>query len=304
MIAEATDNAIDWMDVFDNADDFIDATSGVEAVSGANVHVMMRGNASSNPAQQLRCKDTVAQPCDANPRSDPISKMIPANDDQASTNTASTTTTTTRAWKKKLTTEEKKQARSEKKRSREKQRRLDVNAQIVELTAVLQKVEAEENESGDAVANTSTPGNRIDLVGQTISALSRLHNDNGKRHAEITELQEMVTVAKKKMKLREEQDLAASAVQTGAMMIPMMNGSMVPLQSMMYPTACVSDPMSAMYNAMVQPKVFNDLNKPPSILKISPNSLPQYSFHDTLQNKEPQPSIENNTTRNNLAHCA
>jgi len=283
-------NTIDWMDIFDNAEVLIGAEhSGVEVFAGPT--------ASVNPTQQL-CKDS----------SPPIPSSNSQSEDDSSSATTQASTSVTDPPRTSISNEDKKQARSERKRSREKQRRLDVNAQIVELTTVLQKVEAEENDGEESSFpnNPSSPGNRVDLIGRTIATLSRFYNENGKRQREITELQEKVTIAKKKIKLKEVQNLAVAAQQTSAMMMPMMNGNFMPMQSMqsmMYPTACVANPMQQMYNAMVQPKMHVDLSKPQSILQPPPTFLPASSYQAVIQKTTLQPTMEKGMTAN-LAHCA
>ncbi len=101
------------------------------------------------------------------------------------------------------------QLRSERKRSREKQRRNDVNKQFAHLTEVLKKVEREAHEMGrhdDAYGSVSTmmaiaastgPTNRVDLIARTIAHLERLNRTAKKQRFDIENLQEQIKRTKK-----------------------------------------------------------------------------------------------------------
>ena len=101
------------------------------------------------------------------------------------------------------------QLRSERKRSREKQRRNDVNKQFVELTEVLKNIERDAQEMGrndDAYGSVSTmmaiaastgPTNRVDLIARTIVHLERLNRTAKKQQTEIANLQERLERTKK-----------------------------------------------------------------------------------------------------------
>ena len=101
------------------------------------------------------------------------------------------------------------QLRSERKRSREKQRRNDVNKQFAHLTEVLKNVEREAHEMGrhdDAYGSVSTmmaiaastgPTNRVDLIARTIAHLERLNRTAKKQRLDIENLQEQIKRTKK-----------------------------------------------------------------------------------------------------------
>ena len=101
------------------------------------------------------------------------------------------------------------QLRSERKRSREKQRRNDVNKQFAELTEVLKNIEREAQEVGrndDAYGSVSTmmaiaastgPTNRVDLIARTIVHLERLNRTAKKQRSEIASLREQLEHTKK-----------------------------------------------------------------------------------------------------------
>jgi hypothetical protein len=101
------------------------------------------------------------------------------------------------------------QLRSERKRSREKQRRNDVNRQFTELTEVLKNIEREAQEVGrndDAYGSVSTmmaiaastgPTNRVDLIARTIVHLERLNRTAKKQRLEIASLREQLEHTKK-----------------------------------------------------------------------------------------------------------
>jgi hypothetical protein len=101
------------------------------------------------------------------------------------------------------------QLRSERKRSREKQRRNDVNKQFSELTEVLKNIEREAQEVGrndDAYGSVSTmmaiaastgPTNRVDLIARTIVHLERLNRTAKKQRLEIATLREQLEHTKK-----------------------------------------------------------------------------------------------------------
>lgn len=101
------------------------------------------------------------------------------------------------------------QLRSERKRSREKQRRNDVNKQFAELTEVLKNIEREAQEVGrndDAYGSVSTmmaiaastgPTNRVDLIARTIVHLERLNRTAKKQRLDIASLREQLERTKK-----------------------------------------------------------------------------------------------------------
>merc|ERR1712194_56037 len=101
------------------------------------------------------------------------------------------------------------QVRSERKRSREKQRRNDVNKQFQELTEVLKQIEREAQEMGRgddsygslstmmAIAASTGPTNRVDLIARTIVHLERLNRTAKKQKIEINQLREQLESTKK-----------------------------------------------------------------------------------------------------------
>jgi hypothetical protein len=101
------------------------------------------------------------------------------------------------------------QVRSERKRSREKQRRNDVNKQFSELTEVLKQIEREAQEMGRvddsygslstmmAIAASTGPTNRVDLIARTIVHLERLNRSAKKQKIEINNLREQLKNTKK-----------------------------------------------------------------------------------------------------------
>lgn len=132
--------------------------------------------------------------------------------------------------KNEISAEARAQARSERKRTREKQRRLDVNSQIVDLTSLLLKVEADEAElsGGPSKGHTANiPSNRVDLISRTISVLSRIHTENKKRGIEIRDLKSQIDEMKRprKAECRNVMNPSVSKAQTPDpvyMMVPMM----------------------------------------------------------------------------------
>merc|ERR1712183_1163280 len=131
-----------------------------------------------------------------------------------------------------LIEEEKGGDRAERKRCREKQRRLDINYQFSELTTLLQKIDAEdendcENPRKRFKFSSSSPMNRIDLIAKTISIISRIHSENRKMKVSITETEAEITGLKKKTtEAKENMNKSGQMV----MMVPMMmpNGSQTP----------------------------------------------------------------------------
>merc|ERR1719162_252754 len=101
------------------------------------------------------------------------------------------------------------QVRSERKRSREKQRRNDVNKQFQELTEVLKQIEREAQEMGRgddsygslstmmAIAASTGPTNRVDLIARTIVHLERLNRTAKKQKIEINQLRDQLENTKK-----------------------------------------------------------------------------------------------------------
>lgn len=101
------------------------------------------------------------------------------------------------------------QIRSERKRSREKQRRTDVNKQFAELTEVLKMIEREAQEQElkeDSYASVSTmiaiaastgPTNRVDLIARTIAHLERLNRAAKRQRTEIRALKDELECTKK-----------------------------------------------------------------------------------------------------------
>ena len=106
-----------------------------------------------------------------------------------------------------ISAEAKAQARSERKRTREKQRRLDVNSQITDLTTLLLKVEGDEEGDGGVPKGQSSniPSNRVDLISRTIAVLSRIHNENKKRGREVLELKAKIEEMKKRQEAAENE---------------------------------------------------------------------------------------------------
>ena len=111
-----------------------------------------------------------------------------------------------------LDEDSKNQARSERKRSREKQRRNDVNKQFGELTEVLKRIEAEEqqlrqareekdgvqvNQASRMVLPPFSPTNRVDLIARTIAHLERLSHVTKKQVQEVQKLEEQLQAAQK-----------------------------------------------------------------------------------------------------------
>ncbi len=111
-----------------------------------------------------------------------------------------------------LDEDSKNQARSERKRSREKQRRNDVNKQFGELTEVLKRIEAEEqqlqqareekdgvkvNQASRMVLPPFSPTNRVDLIARTIAHLERLSHVTKKQVQELQKLEEQLQAAQK-----------------------------------------------------------------------------------------------------------
>lgn len=90
------------------------------------------------------------------------------------------------------------QARSERKRSREKQRRSDVNKQFADLQQILRRIETEDLEDvGLANMPLGGPTNRVDLIARTIAVLERMHDMNGKRKREVSDLNRQLEDMKK-----------------------------------------------------------------------------------------------------------
>ena len=149
----------------------------------------------------------------------------------------------------------KSQARSERKRSREKQRRTDVNKQFGELTEVLKRIEAEEQqlqqeraareEARDGTVKQNgasrmilppfSPTNRVDLIARTIAHLERLSHVTKKQLAELQSLEDQLKAAKKSgedmaQKLKE---VVFNQQQQGGMMMGNMMGGFNPMQMAM-----------------------------------------------------------------------
>lgn len=288
-------NAIDWVDIFYNAEILMEG-NGVEELSGSSIPECT----SSLPQEENNVTPS--------PSSDEESQTdidhLPASSKPNLTLVTDTDYTDTDL----PLTDAKAQARSERKRSREKQRRLDVNSQIVDLTAVLQKVEGEDKPDGDV--SSASPGNRVDLIARTISLLSSIHNENGKRQREITDLQGKVKVAKKNVEekqLKEQQEATVVAQQTSAMMMPMLNGGFMQMQPMMFqpPSACFANTLSSMFSPAMQPKVLGDASKPQSILQVQPTFMTAYQSNSTIPYQQQHNTFDSsNVMGGNLAHCA
>jgi len=286
-------NAIDWVDIFYNAEILMEST-GVEELPESSIPECSsslpqeQNNVTPSPSSDEESQADVDQLPES---TGPIPKIAP---EVAVTHV--------------LPTDAKAQVRSERKRTREKQRRLDVNSQIVDLTAVLQKVEGEDKPEGDVT--TASPGNRVDLIARTLSLLSRIHNENGKRQREITDLQGKVKVAKKNVeekKLKEQQEAVVAAQQTSAMMMPMMNGGFMQMQPMMFqpPSACFANGLPSMYCPPMQPKILGDASKPQSMLQAQPTFMTAYQPNSTIPYQQQQHTFVNsNVVGGNLAHCA
>lgn len=90
------------------------------------------------------------------------------------------------------------QARSERKRSREKQRREDVNKYFGDLTQLLRKVEADDDDGSKWIPiPTVGPTNRVDLISRTIVVLERVHKVSMQRKQEIEDLNKQLEDMKK-----------------------------------------------------------------------------------------------------------
>jgi len=152
----------------------------------------------------------------------------------------------------------KNQARSERKRSREKQRRTDVNKQFGELTEVLKRIEAEEQQlqqervtreearnpngksNGGVQASRMilppfSPTNRVDLIARTIAHLERLSHVTKKQVQELQGLEEQLKTSKKAgedmaQKLKEA---VFNQQQQGGMMMNGVNPMCNPMQMAM-----------------------------------------------------------------------
>jgi hypothetical protein len=120
------------------------------------------------------------------------------------------------------------QARSERKRSREKQRRSDVNKQFADLQQILRRIETEDLEDvGLANIALGGPTNRVDLIARTIAVLERMHDMNGKRKREVSDLNRQLEDMKKMAEDTAARLKEATVYQQGPpkpvmMMVPMM----------------------------------------------------------------------------------
>jgi hypothetical protein len=124
--------------------------------------------------------------------------------------------------------------RTERKRYREKQRRVDVNKQFVELTACLRQVESEfdsEELRSAALPSVFSPSNRADLLARTVALMNALHQCCKRRKTEVDTLKADLENAKKAgeeaaAKLKESimapQNVGGNRVM---MMVPMMIGN-------------------------------------------------------------------------------
>jgi len=200
-----------------------------------------------------------------------------------------------------ISAEAKAQARSERKRTREKQRRLDVNSQIVDLTTLLLKVEADEDEaSGDPATckPCNNPSNRVELISRTISALSKLHNENKKRGRELVdlkskldEMKKMKDAAEQEARKRSQPSAQAQGCsqpqkqQSMLMMVPMMvsqdgnfmpQAMQMPMQMQMCPQAMYpTQPCNnAVYPNVVQPNMYYPANTTPTPAPAAPTPVP------------------------------
>ena len=160
-------------------------------------------------------------------------------------------------------------ARSERKRSREKQRRTDVNKQFGELTEVLKRIEAEEQQLQQELAAREearhpgnaanggvqasrmilppfSPTNRVDLIARTIAHLERLSHVTKKQVQELHSLEDQLKNAKKAgedmaQKLKEA---VFNQQQQGGMMMSGMMGGMNPMCTPMQMAMGGMNPMS------------------------------------------------------------
>ena len=219
---------------------------------------------------------------------------------------------------------EKARLRSERKRSREKQRRSDVNTQFADLTALLKKIEAE-NEDGENRIELSTASssnmNRVDLIGKTIAILNRIHNENRKRKRTIDELQDELKETKKRAdeateKLQQQekssssQDVKSDHVM---MMVPMMvrpdgtaQAPFMPQTMPFYPMCQpnMSDKSAPNYGAMFNPFMFGKQ------VSSGPTQTTGQDTNKSSESSSQQPFVPAmvpmpmGNSGENLAHCA
>lgn len=220
----------------------------------------------------------------------------------------------------KLSAEEKARLRSERKRSREKQRRSDVNTQFNDLTALLKKIEAE-NEDGERIELTSSSSmNRVDLIGKTIAILNRIHNENRKRKCTIDELQDELRETKKRAdeaskKLQKESSTQEKSSDHVMMMVPMMvkpdGTAQAPFmpQTMPFYGMCQPNMADKSGAANYGAAMFN-----PFMYGKQPFSAPSEGQEKNKSSEQPSsqqsfvpamvPMPMGNSGDNNLAHCA
>lgn len=128
------------------------------------------------------------------------------------------------------TADEKVQARMERKRRREKQNRSDIKSQFADLSAMLKKVQGEEDsdDEGEKVTMVNSPTNRVDLIAKTISVLNQMHQENCKRRRVIVDLKKELGEVKRQVeeKKREHEGTQVKTHEQNQvmMMVPMMIG--------------------------------------------------------------------------------
>lgn len=304
--------ANDWMDVFYSADGLLTAEEGVDYNGSAADDVQNYSGHCYKETPPHGQVDNLT-----------VYNGHPAKEMKAVTHDATIAVPPTNQITDAVSAEAKAQARSERKRTREKQRRLDVNSQIVDLTAILQKVDADDlkDVANTAAAKNSSPGNRVDLIGRTIAVLNKIHGENRKRQAEISDLQEKVSKSNKNLEtmIKEREQAVQSVVAAPnnaapGMVLPMINGGYMQMQPMIFPPTCFA-PSPNMFNPFM-PKMVpsaTDTTKiqqhPSAYLQYHPSMAatafaPQSStpmFH-TAPMAAPSPYTP--PEGGNLAHCA
>ena len=83
---------------------------------------------------------------------------------------------------------ERNKARSERKRCRERQRRVDVNAQFAELTDILEKIDPD-GQLSNSFDGPISSSNRVTIIARTVAVLDRLIKLNHERDMHLQELQ-------------------------------------------------------------------------------------------------------------------
>jgi len=213
----------------------------------------------------------------------------------------------------KLTADEKARIRSERKRSREKQRRSDVNTQFADLTALLKKIEAEDEpdeESRKSLLALSTSSNRVDLIVKTIAILNRIHNENRKRKRTIDELKEELKETQKRaddaMSKLEEKSQPSEKSDHVMMMVPMMirpdgtaQAPFMPQTMPFYPMCQTNTDKNFMFN----PFMFKQSSTAPQQSSEDKSAEPSKSSNQHMFTPA-MVSMNMSNSGENLAHCA